>query len=95
MASSTSLRSTRSPSSFSASRVRVTTRSSGGWATDRMRAPDRCLRRSIQNMGGVSGFSRVSWVSWGLGWLGLAESNSLTFPWAGVRRAKITSSRLG
>ena len=46
-------------------------------------------------MGGVSGFSRVSWVSWGLGWLGLAESNSLTFPWAGVRRAKITSSRLG
>ena len=95
MASSTSLRSTRSPNSLRASKVKVTTRSSGGCSTASSRAPDRCFRRSMQNMGGVSGFSREIWVSWGRGWLGLADSSRRTFPWAGVRTASRISSRPG
>ena len=51
MASSTSLRSTRSPSSLRASRVKMTTRSRGTCSTASRRAPDRCLRSSMQNMG--------------------------------------------
>ena len=46
-------------------------------------------------MGGVSGFSREIWVSWGRGWLGLADSSRRTFPWAGVRTASRISSRPG
>ena len=34
-------------------------------------------------MGGVSGFSREIWVSWGRGWLGLADSSRRTFPVGG------------
>ena len=63
MASSTNLRSTRSPSSLRASKVKVTTRSRWVCSTDSTRPPARCLRSSMQNMGGVSGFSRDSQVS--------------------------------
>ena len=60
----------------------------------RIRAPVRCLRISMQNMGGVSGFSRVIRVSCTRGWLGLAERSSFTF--SRLPRTAITiSSRTG
>ena len=45
-------------------------------------------------MGGVSGFSRVTVVSWALGWAGFADSSSFTFP-CPVRMCSTTSSRVG
>jgi len=50
-----------------------------GWASSSSRAPVKCLRNSIQNMGGVSGFSRGTLVSCALGWAGLADINRRTF----------------
>ena len=38
------------------SNVRSTSRSMGGWVSAVMRPPERCLRKSIQNMGGWAGF---------------------------------------
>ena len=65
-----------------------------GWVSSSSRAPVKCLRSSMQNMGGVSGFSRGTRVSWALGWAGLAESNRRTLS----RPARIwstASSRAG
>ena len=38
-------------------KVKVAQRSISGWVTSTSRAPDKCLRSSIQNMGGSGGFS--------------------------------------
>ena len=56
-----------SPSSFMASISSVTTRSIGSCRTDRMRPPDKCLRSSMQNIGGWLGLSRSTSVRFILG----------------------------
>ena len=94
MHSSTRARSTRSPNSLRVSKRNSSSRSMGGCLISRMRPPRKYLRSSIQNMGGVSGFSRVTVVSWALGWAGLADSSSFTFP-CPVRMCSTTSSRVG
>ena len=80
-----------SPSSLTASMSSVTTRSNGSCRTERMRPPDRCLRSSIQNIGGWLGLSRGTSVRFSLGWLAEAHSSSLRLP----RRRSTTWSRAG
>ena len=65
-----------------------------GWVSSSSRAPVKYLRSSIQNIGGVSGFSLGTFVSCALGWEGLAEISRRTFS----RPARIwstASSRAG
>ena len=50
------------PSSSRAVRDRMTMRSHSGCSTASIRAPVRCFRSSIQNIGGLSGFSYFSLV---------------------------------
>ena len=45
------------PSSSRAVSSRTAMRSFSGWVTRSILAPTRCLRSSMQNIGGVSGFS--------------------------------------
>ena len=70
------------PNSLRASKVKVTTRSSGGCSTASSRAPDRCLRRSMQNMGGVSG-SPGNLGELGPGVVGVGRQQQAHVPMAG------------
>ena len=66
----------------------------GIWDTEASRAPKRCLRRNIQNMGGSGGFSGEAAVRWSRGAVGLAAISSFSRPcWQ--RSRKIRVSRLG
>ena len=86
MASSTSVRWPGWPkSSVTSSSIR-TSRSKPGWVISATRAPTRCLRSSIQNMGGSAGLSRSSSVSWRRGALAPAFSKSRLLP----RSSRIT-----
>ena len=58
MASSTSCRWPGRPRSSVTEMVRTAARSSPGWVMLTIRPPVRCLRSSIQNIGGEAGFSR-------------------------------------
>ena len=64
IASSTSFFVPDSPNSFTLRTVNVTMRSSPLCSISVMRPPTRCLRRSMQNMGGCAGFSAGSFVRW-------------------------------
>ena len=91
MASSTSVRRPGWPKSSVTSSSSRTSRSRGGWVMAATRPPTRCLRSSIQNMGGSAGLSRVRPVSWMRGALAPAFSSSRLFP----RSSRITWSRAG
>ena len=86
MASSTSVRLPCWPKSSVTSSSSRTRRSSGGWVMSATCAPTRCLRSSIQNMGGSAGFSLGVWVSWMRGALAPALSRRRWLP----RSSKIT-----
>ena len=64
MSSMTSFFCASIPSSSRVSRLKTSMRSPSGWATPVMRAPSRCLRSSMQNMGGSAGFSNEACVRW-------------------------------
>ena len=94
MSSATRTRSTWSPNSPVHWKVRRTSRSMGGcWMLTR-RPPDRCLRRSMQNIGGWSGFSGLAPVRWSRGAVGLAAMSSRCRP-AEHRSRRMMVSRVG
>ena len=80
-----------SPSSSTTSTVSMAARSRPGCWMAAILPPPRCLRRSIQNMGGEAGFSRERAVKWILAWAAPAQSRSLRPP----RRARTTWSLAG
>ena len=86
--------STRSPSSFTVSNTRRSTRSSPCCSTRSSLPLPRCLRSSIQNMGAALGFSRLWVVKWTLGAVASAERSSFLFAPL-PRRVSTTSSRPG
>ena len=69
-------------------------RSMGICSTFANLAPDKCLRSSMQNMGGSAGFSGEAEVKCRRGAVGLAAKISFSRPSA-QRRWKMTVSRLG
>ena len=66
-------------------------RSRSGCSMDSTRAPTKCLRSSMQNIGGWAGLSRRMFVNWMRGWFAPALSSSRKFP----RSSKTIWSRAG
>ena len=94
ISSATSRFCTGKPISSVQSKVNVAARSMGGWVISASFAPMRCLRRSIQNMGGSAGFSGEAVVRCSRGAVGLAAKSSFSRP-SRQRRCRIKVSRLG
>ena len=57
-------------------------------------AAPRSFRISMQNIGGVLGFSTAAWVKWMRGLPAFTEIRMRLAPWR-LRSARISSSRLG
>ena len=71
---------TGKPISSVLSKVKTARRSMGGWEISARRAPERCLRSSIQNMGGSGGFSGEAVVRCSRGAVGFATISSFSRP---------------
>ena len=82
---------TKSPSSFTVSKSKNRMRSLPNWRTATSFAVLKCLRSSMQNMGGVLGFSKEIFVKWMRGLLAEALIKSLTLPPRNRRPITISS----
>ena len=80
ISSATSVFCTGKPISSVQSKRNDAARSMGGWVISVSFAPRRCLRRSIQNMGGCAGFSGEAAVRCSRGAAGLAAKSSFSRP---------------
>ena len=95
MISAMMCRVTTNPISSRASNARSMTRSKPHCVTDSTRAPDRCLRRSMQNIGAVIGFSFCLEVRLICGLLVPAEMHTRAYEPSATRTASVISSFSG